>query len=176
MNEIIEKDIIDIEDKIFEIRGVQVMLSSVVAKLYHVETKRLDELFDKYIRQSFLDNGLRGGFPLKLGENGHVYYVYSRKHGDMERDYNNFVIPSKYYSSGLGNFRDVNQNRRSDLYYFPLFFPPEFSICRISQQPYFTIYCKIMQAIPEKKLYQKMYGNNCNNLPIKTRKEAKFVE
>jgi len=78
-----------------------------------------DELFDKYIKQSFLDNGLRGGFPLKLGENGHVYYVYSRKHGDMERDYNNFVIPSRYYSSGLGNFRDVNQNRRSDLYYFP---------------------------------------------------------
>ncbi len=48
MNEIIEKGIIDIEDKIFEIIGVQVMLSSVVAKLYHVETKRLEELFDKY--------------------------------------------------------------------------------------------------------------------------------
>lgn len=78
-----------------------------------------DELFDKYIKQSFLDNGLRGGFPLKLGNNGHVYYVYSRKHGDMERDYNNFVIPSRYYSSGLGNYRDVNQNRRSDLYYYP---------------------------------------------------------
>lgn len=78
-----------------------------------------DELFDKYIKQSFLDNGLRGGFPIKLGNTNHVYYIYSRKHGDMERDYNNFVIPSKYYSSGLGNYRDVNQNRRSDLYYYP---------------------------------------------------------
>ncbi len=81
--------------------------------------KTNDGLFDKYITQSFLDNGLRGGFPIELTKNGEVYYIYSRKHGDMERDYNNFIIPSKYYSSGLGNFRDVNQNRRSDLYYFP---------------------------------------------------------
>ena len=37
----------------------------------------------------------------------------------MERDYNSFQIPSRYYSSGAGNFRDVNQNRRSDLYFHP---------------------------------------------------------
>ena len=35
----------------------------------------------------------------------------------MERDYNAFNIPSTYFSSGPGNFRDVNQNRRSDLYF-----------------------------------------------------------
>lgn len=74
-------------------------------------------LFDEYVAQSYLDNGLRGGFPLLI-EN-QPYYVFSRKHGDMERDYNFFDIPSKYYSSGSGNFRDVNQNRRSDLYYAP---------------------------------------------------------
>ncbi len=41
MNEIIEK--INIEDMIYEIRGVQVMFDSDIAKLYHVETKRVNE-------------------------------------------------------------------------------------------------------------------------------------
>jgi hypothetical protein len=78
-------------------------------------------LFDKYVKQSYLDNNLRGGFPTLLNnaDGGEVYYVYGRKHGDMERDYNSFQIPSRYYSSGAGNFRDVNQNRRSDLYFHP---------------------------------------------------------
>ena len=77
--------------------------------------KTSNPLFDEYIVQSYLDNGLRGGFPLMIGDK--PYYVYSRKHGDMERDYNAFNIPSEYYSSGPGNFRDVNQNRRNDLYF-----------------------------------------------------------
>lgn len=77
-----------------------------------------DRIFDEYFRQSYLDNCLRGGFPTLLQED-QPYYLYSRKHGDMERDYNSFRIPSKYYSSGSGNFRDVNQNRRNDLYFAP---------------------------------------------------------
>ncbi|MCI1244575.1 MAG: cellobiose phosphorylase [Bacilli bacterium] len=78
-------------------------------------------LFDDYLKQSYLDNDLRGGFPVLLDDkkNGQVYYVYGRKHGDMERDYNDFSIPSRYYSSGPGNFRDVNQNRRNDLFFHP---------------------------------------------------------
>ena len=43
MNEIIEKENITIEDMIYEIRGVQVMLDSDIAKLYQVETKRVNE-------------------------------------------------------------------------------------------------------------------------------------
>ena len=43
MNEIIEKEQILIEDIIYEIRGVQVMLDSDIAKLYQVETKRVNE-------------------------------------------------------------------------------------------------------------------------------------
>ena len=43
MNEIIEKENIIIEDMIYEIRGVQVMLDSDIAKLYQVETKRVNE-------------------------------------------------------------------------------------------------------------------------------------
>ena len=41
MNEIIENT--KIEDMIYEIRGVQVMLDSDIATLYHVETKRVNE-------------------------------------------------------------------------------------------------------------------------------------
>ena len=78
-------------------------------------------LGDLYVKQSYLDNNLRGGFPVLLADKkeGQVYYVYGRKHGDMERDYNAFQIPSRFYSSGPGNFRDVNQNRRSDLFFHP---------------------------------------------------------
>ena len=43
MKEIIENEIIDIENIIYEVRGVQVMLDSDLAKLYHVETKRINE-------------------------------------------------------------------------------------------------------------------------------------
>jgi len=43
MNEIMEKENIIVEDMIYEIRGVQVMLDSDIAKLYQVETKRINE-------------------------------------------------------------------------------------------------------------------------------------
>jgi len=43
MNEIIEKDVINIEDMIYEIGGKEVMLDSDLAKLYSVETKRINE-------------------------------------------------------------------------------------------------------------------------------------
>ncbi len=43
MNELIVKDDIKIENMIYEIRGKQVMLDSDLAKLYQVETKRINE-------------------------------------------------------------------------------------------------------------------------------------
>ena len=43
MKEIIEKENIKLEDMIYEIKGVQVMLDSDIAKLYQVETKRVNE-------------------------------------------------------------------------------------------------------------------------------------
>lgn len=43
MKEIIEKENIKLEDMIHEIKGVQVMLDSDIAKLYQVETKRVNE-------------------------------------------------------------------------------------------------------------------------------------
>ncbi len=85
--------------------------------LNSVETKTGISVFDDYIKQCFLDNMLRGGFPIILADK--VYYVYSRKHGDLERDYNYFSIAPEYYSQGNGNFRDVNQNRRNDIFFNP---------------------------------------------------------
>jgi len=76
---------------------------------------------DLYTRQNFLDNVLRGGFPYTLrGKQGcSVLHLYSRKHGDLERDYNDYRITPTNYSQGNGNYRDVNQNRRSDLLFNP---------------------------------------------------------
>ncbi|MBI1976310.1 MAG: hypothetical protein HYS56_02240, partial [Candidatus Omnitrophica bacterium] len=76
--------------------------------------------WDAYSRQSYLDNVLRGGKPIVLGEKKKkIFYLYSRKHGDLERDYNQFVVPATYFSQGNANYRDVNQNRRSDVWFYP---------------------------------------------------------
>ena len=50
MNEIITKDDIKIENMIYEIRGKEVMLDSDLAKLYHVETKRINETVRKIVK------------------------------------------------------------------------------------------------------------------------------
>lgn len=86
----------------------------------HVYTKTNYSLFDEYIKQCHIDNLLRGGYPLEIGgADKKIYYVYSRKHGDLERDYNFFSIEPNFYSQGNGNFRDINQNRRMDPYIHP---------------------------------------------------------
>ena len=51
MNEIIELENIKVEDMIYEIRGVQVMLSQDVAKLYQVDTKRINEVIKRNINR-----------------------------------------------------------------------------------------------------------------------------
>lgn len=83
-----------------------------------IRTRSASPLFDAYCRQTFLDNLLRGGYPILLGGK-HVYHLYSRRHGDLERDYNHFVLPDEFYSQGDGNYRDVNQNRRNDVFFVP---------------------------------------------------------
>lgn len=86
-----------------------------------VFTHSASKSFDLYCAQNFLDNILRGGKPLTLQhkDKDTNLYVFSRKHGDMERDYNNFLIEPNYFSQGNGNFRDVNQNRRNDCWFNP---------------------------------------------------------
>mmetsp|Transcript_43218 Transcript_43218/g.104645 ORF Transcript_43218/g.104645 Transcript_43218/m.104645 type:complete len:1230 (-) Transcript_43218:204-3893(-) len=95
-----------------------------------VETNTTNPLFDSTVRQMFLDNSLRGGIPTILGNvdadtnydedpGVKVYHSFSRIHGDLERDYNAFKIESSYFSQGPGNYRDVAQNRRNDVTFFP---------------------------------------------------------
>mmetsp|Transcript_5902 Transcript_5902/g.12930 ORF Transcript_5902/g.12930 Transcript_5902/m.12930 type:complete len:1251 (+) Transcript_5902:52-3804(+) len=98
-----------------------------------VETHTANKLFDGAIKQNYLDNSLRGGMPLILGELDDkarasnadederlkVYHIFSRIHGDLERDYNDFAIDPTFFSQGPGNYRDVAQNRRSDVIFSP---------------------------------------------------------
>lgn len=74
--------------------------------------------FDAHVRQCYLDNGLRGGFPHKA-PGGALLYLFGRKHGDLERDYNDFLLADTPYSEGNGDFRDVLQNRRLDVFFTP---------------------------------------------------------
>lgn len=86
-----------------------------------VETHTSNSLFDEYMKQNYLDNMLRGGYPYSI-DTSHkhfIYHLFSRRHGDMEREYNYFVLEPEYYSQGNGNFRDVCQNRRSDCLFHP---------------------------------------------------------
>ena len=98
-----------------------------------VETHTASKLFDGTIKQNYLDNMLRGGMPVILGELDadarssnadedprlKVFHVFSRIHGDLERDYNDFNIDPTYFSQGPGNYRDVAQNRRNDVVFSP---------------------------------------------------------
>merc|ERR1719421_2560698 len=86
-------------------------------------------LMDGYAKQNYLDNLLRGGMPIEVGNKGvaaggqalkpKIFHAFSRIHGDLERDYNNFNIDQTFWSQGPGNFRDVNQNRRCDVLQLP---------------------------------------------------------
>ncbi|MFP4287055.1 MAG: cellobiose phosphorylase [Candidatus Izemoplasmataceae bacterium] len=84
------------------------------ALLDDVKTDTRYRLFNDYIKQNYLDNMLRGGYPIKIGDS--IYHLYSRRHGDLERDYNFFSLAPEYYSQGNGNFRDICQNRRMDVF------------------------------------------------------------
>ena len=94
------------------------LVSDLTSDIY---TKTNNPLFDAYCQQSYLDNILRGGYPVLLPTEHapFVYYVFSRKHGDLERDYNFFSLAPEFFSQGNGNFRDVNQNRRNDVFFHP---------------------------------------------------------
>ena len=84
----------------------------------HIDTHTASTAFDAYCRYTYMDNVLRGGYPIVLGQNK-IFYIYSRKHGDLEREYNYFSMLPEFYSQGNGSYRDVNQNRRCDNFFTP---------------------------------------------------------
>jgi hypothetical protein len=96
--------------------------SELVAELTDkIDTHTANKTFDAYCRQTYLDNLLRGGVPVFFGQGKErtPFYLYSRKHGDPEREYNAFSLGREYYAQGNGNFRDVCQNRRCDVLFYP---------------------------------------------------------
>lgn len=86
-----------------------------------VKCQTANPIFDRYVAQNFLDNVMRGGLPYNLdGQRGSLpIYLYSRKHGDPEREYNYFALNREYFSQGNAHFRDICQNRRSDVMIHP---------------------------------------------------------
>jgi hypothetical protein len=82
---------------------------------------------DAYTRQNYLDNVLRGGIPKLMPSKGSpkLLYLYSRRHGDAERDYNFFDLPPSPLSCGEGNYRDICQNRRNNIWFYPELFDAE---------------------------------------------------
>ncbi len=84
----------------------------------NIFTQSSSPAFNLYAQQTYLDNIMRGGYP-EVFKSGTVLYLYSRKHGDLERDYNRFHLQPTYLSQGNGNYRDTNQNRRSDVWFNP---------------------------------------------------------
>jgi len=90
------------------------LIAEIVAD---VQTETGSLIFNEYVKQNYLDNLLRGGYPYKIGNS--IYHLFSRRHGDLERDYNFFSLAPEFYSQGSGNFRDVCQNRRLDSFIHP---------------------------------------------------------
>ena len=93
----------------------QTLIANISQRAFTLTAK---PLLDAHIQQSYLDNGLRGGFSQKV-PGGPLLYCFGRKHGDLERDYNDFLLQDSPYSEGNGDFRDVLQNRRMDLFFEP---------------------------------------------------------
>ncbi len=98
----------------------------IIAELQaDINTESSSKEFDLYTQQTYLDNIMRGGYPIifscpeKTSHKQTVFYLYSRKHGDLERDYNKFQLAATYFSQGNGNYRDMNQNRRCDIWFNP---------------------------------------------------------
>ena len=113
-----KKDIFNLE----YIEGKEKEAASIVEKIVEdTFTKTSNHIFDKYVDQCYLDNILRGGYPILINtkEKNLIYHVFSRKHGDTEREYNFFSLEPTFYSQGNGSYRDVNQNRRNDVYFNP---------------------------------------------------------
>lgn len=109
-----------ITDEYIDLKIVEnrTMIDSLVSD---IEVKTSRTIFDQYMKQNYLDNLLRGGVPFvfKTLDGDVAYHLFSRKHGDLERDYNFYVIEPEFYSQGNGNFRDVLQNRRNDVLFHP---------------------------------------------------------
>ncbi len=109
------------KEKYFRIKRAQ--NRQIIQQLQsNIVTQSSSAEFNLYCQQTYLDNIIRGGYPVIFDsqkDKRQIFYLYLRKHGDLERDYNKFQIEPFYFSQGNGNFRDVVQNRRNDVWFHP---------------------------------------------------------
>ena len=66
-----------------------------------------------------MDNVLRGGYPIKLGNHKIFLRVLQKTWRSGKEITTIFPSLPEFYSQGNGNFRDVNQNRRCDTFFAP---------------------------------------------------------
>lgn len=92
MSEIMEKELISIDDMIYEIRGVQVMLDSDLAKLYQVETKRINEAVTRN-REKFPE---RFCFRISEGEFTNLKSQNATSKGGSRKGHTVFAEPGVY--------------------------------------------------------------------------------
>ena len=76
----------------------------------NILTRTSHRLFDAHIQQMYLDNSLRGGIPVFLGDQDDgmsnadedprlkVFHVFSRIRGDLERDSKDFMLSPTFFS------------------------------------------------------------------------------
>ena len=105
-----------------EIRAVRANNQDLVQRIENqVFTVCEEPFFERYMGQTYLDNVLRGGMPVTIGNGPKAtrFYTYARQNGDLERDYHWFVLEPTYLSQGNGHYRSILQNRRMDTWFFP---------------------------------------------------------
>ena len=89
MNEVIEKDDIKIEDMIYRIRGVQVMLDSDLAKLFNVETGNLNKSMKRNIKRFPIEFC----FQINYDEYNSLLFQVGRTKGKVEEQiYHLFIV------------------------------------------------------------------------------------
>ena len=92
MNEIMENEMINVEDMIYEVRGKQVMLDSDLAKLYQVETKRINEAVknnpDKFPERFY--------FRISESEYGDLKSKFSTSKGGSRKGHTAFTEQGVY--------------------------------------------------------------------------------
>ncbi len=86
------------------------VLTDTIGK--RVKTHTANPIFDAYCSYTYLDNCLRGGFPLLLGGK-QVFYAFSRPStGIWNAIITTFTVKPGILLAGQRKFRDINQNRR----------------------------------------------------------------
>ena len=105
INNLIEKEDVKIENMIYEIRGKQVMLDSDLAKLYHVETKRINEAV-KNNREKFPER-----FSWKLTEEESEVFLVENFDQNLETRGGRYNCPRVFTEQGVAMLATILKSK-----------------------------------------------------------------